>query len=458
MGRNILLIYPDPDEEKECRFGYSLSLLYLASILRQAGDACQLLDLSYEACSADSFRDRVLWADVIIVEFDSFPLKRASNSTSGLELVNAINGLCQVPVIAFGHECVIRQKAVPGAVVTYVTEPESSILATVDAVVRRKQQPPCIAQSGTLQDMDLLPLPARDLLPEPVLYGQTRWRMAHLARSALIETSRGCMNTCRFCQRHGWSSSYRAHSVEYSLLEFEELAKEQYVNVWITDDNFCFNLPRAKSLLRGLAKKGVTRGMSLALSSWTRIDFETLELAHSARVKILSFGIESADSAIMHFYDKRIDLSHTRELIKAADALGQYTVANVIVGAPMESEDTIRSTFDYVLSVPFDEVNVKILNYMPGAPLYSELPAAMQEGARDVFACAENGLCRIPRDELKARCDNFTRFFKAARAPRLSAKLTKCGPPYAVLRMERVMHNGESPLPWARNAARGGGD
>ena len=440
MGRNVLLIYPDPDEEKECRFGYSLSLLYLASILRQAGHACQLLDFSYEACRADSFRERVLLADVILIEFDSFPLKRATNSTSGFELVNAIKDISDVPIVAFGHECVIRQKAVPGAAFTYFTEPESSILATVETIVRREQPRPSIAQSGALEDLDRLPLPARDLLPEPVLYGQTRRRMPHLARSALIETSRGCMNTCRFCQRHGWSSGYRAHSVEYSLLEFEELAKEQYVNVWVTDDNFGFNLPRAKALLRGLATKGVTRGMNLALSSWTRIDFETLELAHSARVRIISFGIESADSEIMQFYDKTIDLSRTREMIIAADGLGLYTVANVIVGAPMETEDTIRSTFDYVLSVPFDEVNVKILNYMPGAPLYSELSAAMQEGGRDIFACAENGLCRIPRNELKARCDNFTHFFKAARSPRLTLqRYLAVAPPRRSVRMHGII-------------------
>jgi radical SAM superfamily enzyme YgiQ (UPF0313 family) len=154
-------------------------------------------------------------------------------------------------------------------------------------------------------------------------------------------------------------------------------------------------------------------------------------------VRIISFGIESADPAIMEFYDKRIDLAHTRELIRFADNLGIYTVANIIVGAPSETEATMRSTFDYVLSVPFDEVNAKILNYMPGAQLYSRLPVEMRSQGRDFFACVENGLCSFSMAELRLQCQNFTRVFKAARFSRLRSKMLKEGAPYAVLKRER---------------------
>jgi anaerobic magnesium-protoporphyrin IX monomethyl ester cyclase len=88
---NILLVYPAPGEFKERRFGFSLDLLYLSSLLKQAGHhIINYLDYSIETFDMENFFRNLEKADLVIIEFDSFPLKRAINIHHGEQLVRAV--------------------------------------------------------------------------------------------------------------------------------------------------------------------------------------------------------------------------------------------------------------------------------------------------------------------------------------------------------------------------------
>jgi len=215
----------------------------------------------------------------------------------------------------------------------------------------------------------------------------------------------------------------------YVLGEFELLQQEQYKNIWINDENFTFNLPRAKSILNEIAQLELSRGMNLSLSSWTHIDEEFLEIAKAARVSILSFGVESAAPKILEFYKKKIDLEKFQRLIRFAHKIGLYTVGNYIIGAPMESEATINETFDYIMETPFDRVNIKTLDYMAGSEIFKDLPDSLQR-ERHVFACKENGLNLFPLAVLKEKTATFKKKFHHAREKQIQSKIKACGPPY----------------------------
>ena len=371
---------------------------------------------------------------IIVMEFDAFPLKRSDNMSAGMNLVSKCNDTRpEIPVIVFGRDCMIKRRHITGTAFTYFTEPETTIISVLETIARGDQPIRSVIEAESLTDLDVLPFPARDLLPDSVASGNTQHRHSLLAPSALLETSRGCMNTCRFCQRHGWRQDFRTHSIGYIVREFEQLRKESVVNVWVADDNFTFIQERAKAVFRALCASSVTKYMKLALSSWTRIDYELCDLAKDAGVSIISFGVESADAAIMDYYGKSVDLAKTRKIVEHCDEIGIYTVGNVIIGAPMETEASLQATFDYVLSTSFDEVNVKILNYMPGAPLYADIPKELRLNESDVFSCAENGLCKFSKIEMKERIENFMRVFRANRAKRLQAKIKRYGTPYALM-------------------------
>ena len=430
----LLLVYPQPAEEKNCRFGFSLNLMYLAAILQNAHHDVRFLDYAAEPFQEDAFVAQAGASDIVILEFDAFPLKRTLNLTHGETLIRLVRDRCpRARIIVFGYDCILNPRNVPFADYTITSEAESSIEAFVGRLLDGEGPEPMGDAEGPLADLDLLPFPARNLLSAWAETGGTAHRPPHLAKSTLIQTSRGCRNSCRFCQRQGWSRQFRAHSVDYSLREFQEIHELGYMNVWVTDDNFCFNLPRSKELLLRISREVKRRPWKLALSTWSNIDKETIDLCRDAGVSIISLGIESAHAAIRDFYHKQIDLDHVADIINYADSVGVYCVGNFIIGAPMETEATIIESETFAKSVPFDQINVKILDYMIGSPLFESLPAAQREGQRHLFACQENGLCDMPLPFLRERARAFTQTVAEARRRPLQKKLQAHGPPYFTL-------------------------
>ncbi|GAH53465.1 unnamed protein product, partial [marine sediment metagenome] len=231
-------------------------------------------------------------SDVVIVEIDSFPLKRTTNILHAESLIQSIRSQASsIKIIAFGYDLVLLPREIAGADFTCSFEPENSIDQVVDSLITDTLDKNTMFKEP-LTDFDLLPFPARNLVSDLAEHGGSLIHKANLAKSTLIQTSRGCLNTCSFCQRKGWQDRYLTHSVEYVIQEFKELKKSNYINVWICDDNFTFNLSRAKQILTQLAQNKISERMKISLSSWTNIDFEFLDLAKAANVSIISYGIE----------------------------------------------------------------------------------------------------------------------------------------------------------------------
>jgi len=430
---SILLVYPSPEAQKDWRFGFSLNLLYLSSILKQAGHQVFFKDYSVENLDLYALTELFSQIDVAIIEFDSFPLKRALNIHNGEFLAEFIKHNNQdIKTIAFGYDCILKPRMIPNIDYVLTQEPEKAIVYIVGRLLGKMQINNRDLSDMILEDLDDLPFPDRKILSNYAEHGGTINRKPRLAKSTLIQTSRGCMNTCRFCQRKGWANQYHEHSIDYVVNEFNEIAAGGYINVWISDDNFTFNLKRAKKILIRLIIDKLTDGMHVALSSWTNIDFEFLELAKQANVSVISIGVESTSQEILKFYNKQINLDKTEELVRFADRLGIYCVGNFIIGAPMETEKTINDTFEYMMRVPFDQVNVKILDYMLGADLYQELPDDKRDNERHVFACKETGLNNFTLEYLKNRISTFYKEFTASRREQFIKKSSRFGLPYKI--------------------------
>ncbi len=426
---NVVFVYPAPSSLKQCRFGYSLTLLYLASLSRNLGCRPAYVDFSLELSAQQRLHELLRWADVVVVEFDTFSLKRSRNVSSAQDMVAKIRARHpSVKIVACGRDCIVRPRHVPFTDITITSEPEAAMHHIVAS--KGTKCPTVFApESPFVPALDTLPFPARDLLTEDVVRGGAPFG-CRLAPSALIETSRGCPGNCRFCERKAWRYGIRYRSADSVIREFEELRRQGIVNVWVTDENFGGNLIRAKEVLAALAKSRITQGMRLALSTWVHIDQEFLEVARLAGVSILSFGLESVDQAILSFYRKHVDYSKLSKILASADEIGIFTVGNFILGAPMESPTSIHGMFEAVKTLPLDEVNVKILTYMPGSDLYAELPEEKQTKGDVIFGCSEEGLCRFSYHELVKFANEIVLTHRQTRSYRLQAKVRRFGPPY----------------------------
>ncbi|MBQ7217203.1 MAG: radical SAM protein [Synergistaceae bacterium] len=410
----IVLIYPKPDEEKHPRFGFSYRMMTAEAVLSRYHTAT-VKDYSCEEYAPEVFGG----ADLLIVECDSFALKRSQNLRHAGEIIGAVRG--KVPVIAYGHHCCITGRDFHGADFTVKDNSINSLVRAVNMFADGEQ--PRVPE---IPDYDSLPYINREKLRGIKFYGEGRNRI-----STLIQTAEGCGNTCVFCQRKGWQKNYTAHSDDYVLGELGLIRSQGYSNVWVTDENFTYRLPRVKRLLRKIYAVSFTEGMNLFISSWANIDTEFLDLAAECNIRIISFGIESGSQEILGFYRKNIDLQRVPELIHYADSLGIFTAGNFILGAPMETEGTIAQTFALIRECGFDQINIKTLDCMEGSELYEELDDSLKAGKNHVFACAENGLNDFALEDIRRIKHDFMRSYYAENQKRIAGKIAEFGLPFA---------------------------
>lgn len=411
---NILIVYPKPDKYKKPRFGFSYEMLTIATVLSKY-HRVNIKDFSCESYNECEFieyvrRERI---DVSFIECDSYALKRSQNIVHAARIIDILNRY--TTTVAYGNYCYITKRNFGNAVHTIT---ENDINCVIDRINQLEQ----IEHISHVSAYDELPYIDRNLLLT-IPYYKTN------SQNTLLQTSKGCENTCVFCQRKGWQSCYVTHSDDYVLGEIQDIKSYGFQNVWITDENFTFNLPRAKRLVTKIIQANLHENFRFFISSWANIDEEFLNLAKECNVRIISFGIESGNAEILQFYRKNINIDNVPNVIQYANSIGIFTVGNFIIGAPMETEETIKETFDLIKKCEFDQVNIKNLDYMVGSSLYESLTDELQTEDH-VFACFENGLNNFRLEDIKLRKDTFLSEYYTSHRPILERKIRLYGTPF----------------------------
>lgn len=388
---NILVIYPQPDKFKKPRFGFSYEMLMISTILEKYHNV-YIKDFSCESFETSDLveyihRENI---DIALIECDSYALKRSQNIVHAEKIIDILNQY--VITVAYGNYCYITKRNFGKAKLTIMENDINLIIDCINQFDETNVVP-------NIEKFDELPYINRDLLLKISYYQENK-------QNTLLQTSKGCENTCVFCQRKGWQSCYLPHSDDYVLGEISEIRRKGYQNIWITDENFTFNLPRAKRLLKKIIQANLHDNLRFFISSWANIDEEFLDLAKKSNVKIISFGIECGNKEILRFYRKNIDINKVPQIIQYANSIGIFTVGNFIIGAPMETEDTINETFELIKKSEFDQLNIKNLDYMIGSALYESLSDELKIDDH-VFACFENGLNNFRLADIKKRKDEF---------------------------------------------------
>lgn len=411
---NVLVIYPKPDKAKKPRFGFSYEMLLISTVLAKYHNVC-IRDYSCEVFDAFELVEYVRrkQIDIALVECDSYALKRSQNVLHATELIDILNQY--IHTIAYGNYCYITKRDFNNAMQTVTNNEINSIIDSVNQCERNGSIP-------YVEAYDELPYIDRDMLLYIPYYKDN-------AGNTLLQTSKGCENTCVFCQRKGWQHCYVTHSDDYVLGELKEIKEKGYRKVWITDENFTFNLSRAKRLLAKIMQAKLHENLQFFISSWANIDEEFLDMAKKCNIRIISFGIESGNCEILRFYRKNINIQKVPSIIQYANSIGIFTVGNFIIGAPMETEDTINETFDLIRKCEFDQINIKNLDYMIGSALYESLDDVMKIEDH-VFACSENGLNGFQLADIKNLKDTFLSEYYKLHSSVIKRKIMLHGIPF----------------------------
>jgi len=182
---------------------------------------------------------------------------------------------------------------------------EGKPIDKIDGLVFRKADGGIIQnrQRTPIQNLDILPFPARDILKD------------HKLKIAILSTARGCTHNCSFCVSHNYwkyndKFNWRSRSVDRILDEIEMICHEHHIkHFWFSDPSFedpNFNRERMIDIAQGL----LARKLDILYIIYARADFykkadeELMRLLSKSGLTSVFIGFESADPNDIKLYGK----------------------------------------------------------------------------------------------------------------------------------------------------------
>lgn len=375
--RVLLLSTPHPLEENPLP---PLSLSYLAGALVQEGIEVKILDFLVTRYHPEKLRReledyRPQLVGVTCVTLN-YPIARRMVKVCKAfdpHIFTVIGG----PHVTFAQEDTLLRSPWIDAIV--IGEGERTLVELVRAVEEHKdihqvsgiafanggmvtKTPP----QARIEDLDQLPLPARELLP------MARYRA--LGTPCTVITSRGCPYSCIFCSGHRmFGPKVRFRSPRLVVDEIEKLQRDfGLAKINIVDDTFTLN----HNHTRAVCEEILRRNLKIKWSVFARVDRISEDLAqlmNRAGCEWVLFGVESADEGILKTIKKGITPKDVRRGVKIAAGAGINVFNSFILGLPGESREIALKSMafgDELYHKYGAKYGFHILSPLPGTELY----------------------------------------------------------------------------------------
>lgn len=220
-----------------------------------------------------------------------------------------------------------------------------------------------IPLEGECVDLNKIPMPARDLLPEEDYImndrlADTNCKMVH------VIFSRGCSYNCVYCgvPREG-NRTVRYRSPQNIIDELEYLKNMGIEGFSIIDDCFLTNERQALNIIKEISKVELRWSLTARVDQINEKIVEALKGSGCLEIK---FGIETGSNKIL----KEMKKGFTAEEAKAAiELVRSYDIgvkAFIITGLPGEDDNTNRETEDFLKEMGKEKINrISLLRFVP---------------------------------------------------------------------------------------------
>jgi anaerobic magnesium-protoporphyrin IX monomethyl ester cyclase len=342
-----------------------LGVLYLASMIR---DICEIRILDCFSNPLDDQLGRILDGfrpDIIAV---SIPFKAVESSVK--EIIASVKQRTDSTIIIGGlHASLaisrIRTEiphdfAIYGEAEIIFRELMLYLLGKSEKIPENVFKPgiPLKIKRGQIPDIDKIPHPSRDLLPNREIY---------LER---IIASRGCGFHCGFCSSVKFWGSYRGRNPDLIIDELEEILKARgIVPISFADDSLTYERERIINLCEKLIERSVKTGGMGFSSHPDRLDEDLLDRMRNAGFDSIFLGLESASPSVLKKAGKKYDRNGIEKIISHALKLGYQVHASFMIGLPQESKEDIDLTLNWADSLPLKSLGFHIFYPFEGCPI-----------------------------------------------------------------------------------------
>jgi len=247
---------------------------------------------------------------------------------------------------------------------------------------KKEGQPISNPRAPLFQKLDLLPMPAWDLLPMKK-YRAHNWHcFDHIhAREpyAVIYTSLGCPFNCSFCCVNSFfgKPGIRYRNPDVVIREIDYLVDRfQVRNIKILDEMFAL---KESHVLR-LCDLILHRGYDLNMWVYARVNTISEKMLHrmkKAGVNWVAYGFESGSNTVLKGVTKGYNLRMLENVVKMTYDAGLYICANFIFGLPDDDLKSMQQTLDLAFEINAEWANLYSAMAYPGSQLYHQ---AIEQG------------------------------------------------------------------------------
>ncbi len=377
---SLLLVYPyfrPRVDRSQFRFP-PLGVLYVAAAARAAGHEVTVLDCTFLTRREAARRALAAGAEVVGVsclstlEDDCFGMARLLRGRCRLLVAGGPSPTCDPEEFLGAFDVVVRGEGERTMVELLAALESRGDLAAVPGVVTQTRVDAAGAAAVLAparpfaDDVDALPFPARDLLPNEAYLADGRRRFG--ASVTTVMSTRGCPFACDFCSNVVFGRSYRARAPRSVVDEAEQALALGYERISFADDVFTLEPGRVAAVCDEIER----RGLRFAWECLGRVDGFDAETAHHLRAAgcdRVFFGIESGVDAVLRLMNKRTTVEQARNAVLTARAAGLRVGAFFILCYPGETDETVLRTLRFAASLPLDYLGLTVPYPLPGTGL-----------------------------------------------------------------------------------------
>ena len=291
---------------------------------------------------------------------------------------NAPKIMPNVTVVLGGpHVSVMSKEALEHCDYVVVGEGEQAFADIIKEVMTKgKPKKPQIVQGAPVENLDVVPSPAYDLLNMEFYLSRRFLEPLMMAPVLGLVTSRGCPFRCAFCYNFGRSSKVRYFSAKRVVEDLLFLHQKYGVsNFFFQDDEFLINFERLKELASLFKAYSIDKWIRWGCQARvTTLNKELLSLVETMGCVLIVPGMESYNPRILKYLKSgSVKQSDLAQAVKLFEHSKVTLFGNFVVGTPTETlKEMWESVKFFVCSPSLSSMIVNVLTPYPGTKVWSD--------------------------------------------------------------------------------------
>ena len=362
-----------------------LGLLYLSSIVEQKGHQPVVIDCPAEKNTKEEIKKQLLSCDAVgfTTYCHPYELKKSMELSKYIKEISP-----EIPIIIGGpHTSLLPEVSLNEhlANIAVTGRGENVILPVLEALEGKRELSTIpgiyfkkgkkVTHNKILKNnrinIDDIPFPSRHLV-DKYEYGHLLGVKIAEGKLTSVLTSEGCVFRCKFCNLHSHLPVFESRSINNITDEIDHIIDQGYKTIVFVDDNFMVKKQRVEKIMDYIINKKYDIKIWIFGARADSVDRSLWNKMRDAGVESMNFGIESGNQKILDFYNKKLTLNKIREAIKLSKEMGFFTEVNFIIGAPIETKESINDTIKFAKSLPADLAIFYLFTYTYKSKLWED--------------------------------------------------------------------------------------